>query len=65
MANEPSGMPTRLIEAVRQSALAALIAFGVLLPLVGLNTVSNIHNELVLETRPDGRHPIPALRLRR
>jgi branched-chain amino acid transport system permease protein len=28
-----------------------MIAFGLLLPLIGFNTVQNIHNELVLETR--------------
>jgi branched-chain amino acid transport system permease protein len=37
--------------AFRDAALAALIALGLLLPLIGFNTVQNIHNELILETR--------------
>jgi branched-chain amino acid transport system permease protein len=40
-----------LIRACRDAAIAALIACGLLLPLIGFNTVLNIHNELVLETR--------------
>ena len=32
-------------------ALAGLLAFGLFLPLIGFNTVQNIRNELVLETR--------------
>jgi branched-chain amino acid transport system permease protein len=41
----------RLPGALRESAFTAAIAFGLLLPLVGFNTVQNIRNELVLETR--------------
>src|ERR1700726_3472809 len=37
--------------AFREAATSALLAFGLLLPLVGFNTVQNIHNELILETR--------------
>jgi branched-chain amino acid transport system permease protein len=37
--------------ALRESVLAGLIAFGLLLALIGFNTVQNIRNELVLETR--------------
>src|SRR6266478_5390183 len=40
-----------LARALRQTAITALTAFGLLLPLIGFNTVQNIHNELVLETR--------------
>ena len=40
-----------LLRALRAAAITALIAFGLLLPLIGFNTVQNIHNELVLETR--------------
>jgi branched-chain amino acid transport system permease protein len=40
-----------LARALRQTAITALIAFGLLLPLIGFNTVQNIRNELVLETR--------------
>jgi branched-chain amino acid transport system permease protein len=39
------------IRACRDAAVAALIAFGLFLPLIGFNTVQNIHNELILETR--------------
>jgi branched-chain amino acid transport system permease protein len=39
------------MRACRDAALTALIACGLLLPLIGFNTVQNIHNELVLETR--------------
>jgi branched-chain amino acid transport system permease protein len=35
----------------RDAAVAALIACGLFLPLIGFNTVQNIHNELILETR--------------
>jgi branched-chain amino acid transport system permease protein len=38
--------------AIRDATLAGLVAFGILLPLVGLETVQNMRNELVLETRP-------------
>jgi branched-chain amino acid transport system permease protein len=40
-----------LIRACRDAAMAALVACGLFLPLIGFNTVLNIHNELVLETR--------------
>src|SRR3954454_17873804 len=40
-----------LAEALRAAAVAGLIAFGLLLPLIGFNTVQNIRNDLVLETR--------------
>src|SRR5713226_10554094 len=39
------------IRACRDAAVTALIACGLLLPLIGFNTVQNIRNELVLETR--------------
>jgi branched-chain amino acid transport system permease protein len=41
----------RVSGALRESAFSAVIAFGLFLPLVGFNTVQNIRNELVLETR--------------
>jgi branched-chain amino acid transport system permease protein len=37
--------------ALREAAIAGLIAFGLFLPLIGFNTVVNIRNELILETR--------------
>jgi branched-chain amino acid transport system permease protein len=47
----PPASRVDLARALRQTAITALIAFGLLLPLIGFNTVQNIHNELVLETR--------------
>ena len=41
----------RLPQTLRESAFTAIMAFALLLPLVGFNTVQNIRNELVLETR--------------
>jgi branched-chain amino acid transport system permease protein len=40
-----------LTRALRAAAFTALLAFGLFLPLIGFNTVQNIHNELILETR--------------
>jgi branched-chain amino acid transport system permease protein len=37
--------------ALRQAAITGLIGFGLFLPLIGFNTVLNIRNELILETR--------------
>ena len=37
--------------ALREAAIAGLIALALFTPLVGFNTVQNIRNELVLETR--------------
>ena len=37
--------------ALKDAGLAALIAFGLFLPLIGFRTVQDIRNELVLETR--------------
>jgi branched-chain amino acid transport system permease protein len=37
--------------AFKDAAVAALLAFGLFLPLIGFETVQNIRNELVLETR--------------
>src|SRR5260370_32015334 len=53
MAQEASLSASRvdIVRAVREAAITALIAFGMFLPLIGFNTVQNIHNELVLETR--------------
>jgi branched-chain amino acid transport system permease protein len=53
MTHEASAPASRVdvVHALRETAITALIAFGLLLPLIGFNTVQNIHNELVLETR--------------
>ena len=53
MADEAQGSASQIdvVRALRDAAWAGLIAFGLLLPLIGFNTVQNIRNELVLETR--------------
>jgi branched-chain amino acid transport system permease protein len=38
--------------AFKQAAIAGIVAFGMLLPLIGFRTIQDIRNELVLETRP-------------
>ena len=40
-----------VVRALREAGWTGLIAFGLFLPLIGFNTVQNIRNELVLETR--------------
>src|SRR5882724_10120015 len=47
----PPASRVDIVRALREAAFAALIAFGLFLPLIGFNTVQNIRNELVLETR--------------
>ncbi|MGA7485807.1 MAG: DUF3382 domain-containing protein, partial [Xanthobacteraceae bacterium] len=47
----PSASRVDIVRALRETAITALIAFGLFLPLIGFNTVQNIHNELILETR--------------
>jgi branched-chain amino acid transport system permease protein len=53
MAHEASPVASRvdILRALRAAAFTGLIAFGILLPLIGFKTVQNIRNELVLETR--------------
>jgi branched-chain amino acid transport system permease protein len=50
MPDEAAARPN-LLRALRETAVTALLAFGLFLPLIGFNTVQNIRNELVLETR--------------
>jgi branched-chain amino acid transport system permease protein len=50
-ADAPSTKHVDIIDALKRAALTALVALGLFLPLIGLKTVPNIHNELVLETR--------------
>ena len=45
------GKSIDVVRALKDTAVTALIAFGLFLPLIGFNTVLNIHNELILETR--------------
>ena len=44
--------------------IAGLVAFGILLPLIGLRTAVNIRNELILEPRPFLLAVLVALRRR-
>jgi branched-chain amino acid transport system permease protein len=45
------GTRVDLAQALKDSALAAVLAFGLFLPLIGFRTVQDIRNELALETR--------------
>jgi branched-chain amino acid transport system permease protein len=40
-----------VVRALRDALIAGFVAFALLLPLIGFQTVQNIHNELILETR--------------
>src|ERR1700733_13134730 len=40
-----------LVGALRNAALTGLIAFGLLLPLIGFQTVTDINDQLILRTR--------------
>jgi branched-chain amino acid transport system permease protein len=53
MANVPASKPRRdVVRAFRQAAIAGIVSFGMLLPLIGFRTVATMNNELALETRP-------------
>jgi len=45
------GVQENALGALRDAARTALVAFGLLLPLIGFQTVTNIRDELVLTTR--------------
>ena len=49
--SQPAAAPVDIARALRLTAWTAVIALVLLLPLIGFNTVQNIRNELVLETR--------------
>jgi len=49
---EPVQARVDVPRAIRNAAIAGLVAFGILLPLIGLQTVVNIRNELILHPRP-------------
>src|SRR5262245_22817068 len=52
MAAEPSTSgKASAIGAVKDAAIAALLAFGLFLPLIGFKTVQNMRNEIELDTR--------------
>ena len=46
-----NGSRAEVGQALKDAGLAALIAFGLFLPLIGFKTVQNMRNELELETR--------------
>jgi branched-chain amino acid transport system permease protein len=46
-----AAVPHDIAHALKDAAVAGLIAFGLFLPLIGFRTVQDIRNELVLETR--------------
>jgi branched-chain amino acid transport system permease protein len=47
----PSGTRIDLGQALKDAALAAVLAFGLFLPLIGFRTLQDIRNELTFETR--------------
>ena len=50
----PSDAPTKRVDtvrALRDASVTALLAFGLFLPLVGLQTVTDVRNDLILNTR--------------
>jgi len=49
---EPAQARVDVPRAFRDAAIAGLVAFGILLPLIGLQTTVNIRNELILNPRP-------------
>src|SRR5262245_61511599 len=49
---EPVQARVDVPRAIRDAAVAGLVAFGILLPLIGLQTTVNIRNELILNPRP-------------
>ncbi|MFN3351503.1 DUF3382 domain-containing protein, partial [Pseudorhodoplanes sp.] len=49
---EPAHARVDVPRAFRDAAIAGLVAFGILLPLIGLQTTVNIRNELILNPRP-------------
>ncbi len=51
MASEARSQRVDAVRALREAGVTALIAFGVFLPLIGFQTVTDIRNELILQTR--------------
>ncbi len=52
-APSPASEPrTDVARALKHAAIAGLVSFGMLLPLIGFRTIQDMRNELVLETRP-------------
>src|SRR5262247_708328 len=51
-AQPPESKPhVDIVRAIKDAALAGLLAFGLFLPLIGFQTVTNMRNELELDTR--------------
>ena len=48
---EAGGQRVDAVRALRDAGVTALIAFGLFLPLIGLQTVTDIRNDLILNTR--------------
>ena len=49
----PSDAPTKRVDtvrALRDASVTALLAFGLFLPLVGFQTVTDVRNDLILNT---------------
>jgi branched-chain amino acid transport system permease protein len=46
-----SGQPNRFAAALRDAAFTGLVSFGLFLPLIGFETVTNIQDQLILTTR--------------
>jgi branched-chain amino acid transport system permease protein len=51
MAAEIENGRSYTVQAFREAGITALLAFGLFLPLIGFQTVTNIRNELILTTR--------------
>jgi branched-chain amino acid transport system permease protein len=51
MASDAPGSRVRAARALRDAGVTALLAFGLFLPLVGFETVTNVRNDLILVTR--------------
>ena len=51
MATAPQSRAEKNARPFRDAAITALLAFGLFLPLIGFQTVTNIRNELILTTR--------------
>ena len=49
-----SDAPTKRVDtarALRDAGVTALLAFGLFLPLIGFQTVTDVRNDLILDTR--------------
>jgi len=51
MADDATGMRVDTARAFRDAGITALLAFGLFLPLIGFETVTDVRNDLILTTR--------------